>query len=117
MAPEQLSSIKKNIFVYNIIPFDSIGIYIADSKEDALENISKDLWDDIDWESYYSNHDKRTIEALKGLGFSDELIAKRMQDKKHRPLNIYDSIKIWTWEEYQKEQGFNVSERLLEIVS
>ncbi len=117
MNPEQLASIKNNIFVYNIIPFDSVGIYIADSKEDALENISKDLWDDIDWESYHSNYDKNAIEVLKGFGFSDDVIAKHMQNKTHRPLNIYDAVKIWTWEEYQKMQGFNVSERLLEIVS
>ena len=39
MLKEKIESIKKNVFVYHIIPFDSTGIYIAESKEDAFASI------------------------------------------------------------------------------
>lgn len=32
-------------------------------------------------------------------------------------INIFNSVEIWTWKEYQEIQGFNVSSRLLEIIS
>ena len=89
MQAEEIKNIKSKIFVYNIEPFNSIGIYIGESKEEALKSITSEIWDDVNPEFY----------------------------EKARPVNIIDAIGIWTWEEYQEQQGFKVSERLLEITS
>ena len=89
MQAEEIKNIKSKIFVYNIDPFNSIGIYIGESKEEALKSITSEIWDDVNPEFY----------------------------EKARLVNIIDAIGIWTWEEYQEQQGFKVSERLLEITS
>ena len=87
MTSQEILKLKSQIFVYHIIPFDSLGIYLAENKEDALKSISKDIWEDLN---------PAFIEKAK-------------------PFNIYESIEIWTWDEYQKDQGFRVTDRLLEI--
>lgn len=89
MSPEEIRNIKSKVYVYYIEPFDSLGIYIAENKEDALKSITSEIWDDVEPEFY----------------------------EKARPINIMDAIEIWTWEEYQDKQGFKVSDRLLEIIS
>ena len=88
MLSEEIKNIKSKIFVYEIKPFGSLGIYIGENKEEALKSINSEIWDDVDSAFY----------------------------EKSRPINIMDAIGIWTWEEYQEKQGFNVSERLLEII-
>lgn len=81
-----VKEMQEHIFVYNIIPFDSLGIYLADSKEDAMEKISHEVWDNVN-PTFYNQVS----------------------------VNIFNAIEIWTWDEYKEMQGFNVSERLLEI--
>lgn len=41
----QAEEIKSKILVYNIEPFNSIGIYIGESKEEALKSITSEIWD------------------------------------------------------------------------
>lgn len=95
MNKDELKEMKKHIFVYHIVPFDSMGIYIAENKEEALKSLAQELWDDVDWER---------LQMIEKLG------------KDRKLINIMNSIELWTWEEYQEQQGFNISERILEIV-
>ena len=88
MLSEEIKNIKSKIFVYEIKPFGSLGIYIGENKEEVLKSINSEIWDDV-VPTFY---------------------------EKARPINIFNAIDIWTWEEYQEKQGFNVSERLLEII-
>lgn len=86
-----IKEIRNCIFVYEFKDIDSLGIYIADndSKEDAYEDLKKTL--------------------MGNLSATNEMEKKRLKE-------IENSISIWTWEEYQAEQGLNISERLLEII-
>lgn len=116
MLKEKIESIKKNVFVYHIIPFDSTGIYIAESKEDAFASISKDLWNDVDWNGLQNPSKENVENILEEMGLPVD-IADKVLEQPRKPINIFNSVEIWTWEEYQEMQGFNVSSRLLEFIS
>ena len=117
MNKDELKEMKKHIFVYHIVPFDSMGIYIAENKEEALISLSQELWDNVDWERLQNPSEeeiKQHIEDMFGTDYSEQIIEKLGKDRKK--INIINAIELWTWEEYQAQQGFNISERILEIV-
>lgn len=118
MTLEDIMRIKSKIYVYYIRPLDSLGIYLADSKEEALKSITSEIWDNVDWDKLQNpSADDReaAVKEYLGEGLSDAQISNLMEPE--RPINIYNAIELWTWEEYQEKQGFAVSDRLLEITS
>lgn len=46
----------------------------------------------------------------------NHVVEKKLMKSPHKPIDIFNSVEIWTWEEYQEQQGFNVAEGLLEII-
>ena len=82
----KIENLKKHIFVCHIKVFDSLGIYIGESKEEAFESLAKELCLDV---------------PLEVVGM----------DK------IAELFDIWSWEEYQEEQGFKNINGYLEIIN
>lgn len=117
MTADQIFMLRNHIFVYHIEPFDSLGIYLGDSKEEAMESIASEIWDGVDFERLLNPSMEDRLKVLEDMGdLCPDYIRDRVLNEPLKPFNIYDAITIWTWDEYQKEQGFDVSMRLLEII-
>ena len=126
MTEKTAKLIKQHIFVYWSEAFGSMGIYIADSKEDAIRSINEDLWDKYDWENYDAkakrpvSRDEKLEELIEKYGEGFRHIAEAIADNKIsdvRAMDLRKAVEIYSLEEWQEKQGFLVSERLIEIGS
>ena len=126
MTEETAKLIKQHIYVYWSEAFGSMGIYIADSKEDAIRSINEDLWDKYDWENYDAiakrpvSREEKLNELVEKYGEGFRHIAEAIANNKKsdvRPIDLRKAIEIYTLEEWQEQQKFFVSERLIEISS
>ena len=126
MTEETAKLIKQHIYVYWSEAFGSMGVYIADSKEDAIRSINEDLWDKYDWENYDAiarkpvSREEKLNELVEKYGEGFRHIAEAIANNKKsdvRPIDLRKAIEIYTLEEWQEQQKFFVSERLIEISS
>ena len=126
MTEETAKLIKQHIYVYWSEAFGSMGIYIADSKEDAIRSINEDLWDKYDWENYDAiakrpvSREEKLNELVEKYGEGFRHIAEAIANNKKsdvRPMDLRKAVEIYTLEEWQEQQKFFVSERLIEISS
>ena len=122
MNNKTLEMIKDHVYVYWCEAVGTMGIYIAESKEDAIESINSDFWDNHDW-SIYDSSERRFIsreekvEWLVGhLGEQKRELAERMAEYNINRINIRDAIEVYSWDEYQAMQkGLQLSDRMLEM--
>lgn len=90
LTQPEINTLKKHIFVYYIEPMNSVGVYLGRSKEEARKSILEEILDPL-WEEG--------------------------ADVWNGTIDILSAISIWTWDEYQEIQGFNISDRLLEVAN
>lgn len=124
MTEETAKLIKQHIYVYWSEAFGSMGIYLADSKEDALRSINEDLWEKYDWENYDIiakrpvSKEEKLQQLIEKYGEGFRHIAEAIAENKTsdvRPFDLGKAVEIYTLEEWQEQQKFFVSERLIEI--
>lgn len=90
LTQPEINALKKHIFVYFIEPMNSVGVYLGRNKEEARKSILEEILDPL-WEE--------SANVWNGT------------------VDILSAISIWSWDEYQELQGFNVSNRLLEVAN